>query len=148
MSAVSFVLQADESVDDLIRFACATIEQYLTAQTKIWVRADESTLTALSSVMWHYRETSFLPHYQCFDQADIADDHIGVTPIVLSASAPDRAQFAYDLVLNLDDEICAEREDSVTVLELVPSIESLRAQSRAKFKAYRQAGYAPQMIDS
>lgn len=92
----------------------------------IAVVAPRAQLQQLDSQLWNQPEGRFLPHAMGPEQA----------PIQLLEDAPDAA----DILINLDPTAPLPGGRFERILEIVPPDESLKAQLRERWKAWKQRG--------
>lgn len=94
-----------------------------------------SQLDALDDLLWTQRQGSFIAH----------ERHIGrplsaPSPMVLIGAEPPPADWQ-DVLLNLSGEVPAFFSRFDRLCEIVGADEESRAQSRQRFKFYRERGY-------
>lgn len=128
------------NVDHPLIHACRVVRKALgNGRTVLVFSRDAQRLTRLDSALWTFSALDFLPHV--YADSELADR----TPVWLSMTAlRDRAR---DVLLLLDDEAAPEFERWFDcferVIEIVSNEEDDRARARARFKTYRERGFAP-----
>jgi DNA polymerase-3 subunit chi len=128
------------NVDHPVIHACRVVRKALgNRRTVLVFSRDAQRLSRLDSALWTFSALDFLPHV--YADSELADR----TPVWLSMTAPsDRHR---DVLLLLDDEAAPgfERwfERFERVIEIVSNEDEDRARARARFKAYRDRGFAP-----
>jgi DNA polymerase-3 subunit chi len=87
----------------------------------------------LDSLLWTFRDISFLPHALADDGA--ADS----APIVIGW--PGIAPRSNQALINLCEDIPGFAGDFTRIIEPVPAVAELRDQSRRRFRGYRERGW-------
>jgi DNA polymerase-3 subunit chi len=127
------------NVDQGIAYACRVLRKARSAgKTVLVFSRDSSRLARVDLALWTFSALDFLPHVGC--PSPLADR----TPIWLSSRQTEEQR---DLLLLLDDEPAPQFESWFPRFERVIDVVSTdpedRARGRARFKAYRDAGFAP-----
>lgn len=127
------------NVEHRINYACRVLRKARSAgRTVLVFSRDDARRARLDVALWTFSALDFLPHVAL--PSPLAPQ----TPIWLS-SAP--ATAARDLLLLLDDaappDFAQWFPEFSRVIDLVPTEADDRAHARLRFKAYRDAGFAP-----
>ncbi|USE33837.1 DNA polymerase III subunit chi [Endozoicomonas sp. SCSIO W0465] len=128
-------------------FACRLIDKAWRGGLPMHIHtADESHCRSMDQLLWSWREDSFLPH-------GIISETQGSTPenrqlatqsaITLGFGNPSLA--LKRLLINLSPDVPTFFKDFSRVCEVVVQNPNQKAVSRAKFRAYRQAGIEPEV---
>lgn len=100
---------------------------------------DESTLDALDRLMWHYPETSFLPH--CRADSESAAQ----TQVILSCRSEDFPH--HDLLINLQDGCPPYFSRFERVIEIVGRENEDAKLGRERYSYYKDRGYELRHFD-
>jgi DNA polymerase-3 subunit chi len=134
------------NVEDRMQYACRLVRKARAADKTVLVFAtDAARLARFDAALWIFSALDFVPHVY-------ADSPLAArTPVLLTLDAHAPAP-ACDLLLNLDDgvppDLAALSQRHERILEVVSRDEADRAGARARFRAYRDAGLAPNHIDT
>jgi DNA polymerase-3 subunit chi len=127
------------NVDHSVNYACRVVRKARAAgKTVLVFTRDSERCARLDMALWTFSALDFLPHVR------LPSPRAGQTPVWLSAR-PEAV--SRDLLLLLDDEPAPDfvnwfpRFDRV--IDVVSADTDDRARARARFKAYRDAGFAP-----
>ncbi len=122
-------------VENKFHTACEISHKVLRAKRKMMVFAqDESDATKIDRLLWTVPALGFLPHC-AVDHALAAE-----TPIVIS-SDPDKLAYD-DVLLNLHEEVQPFFSRYQRVIEIVSKDSADAAAARARYKFYKDRGYA------
>lgn len=122
------------------RLLCELAEEFfLQGERVLVVVQDDNQGVTLDQFMWTWKKGSFLPHVYDNGTVECLDEPVVITPReenangarVLIAGRPCSLEFARQFLVVLD---FAEVYD-----------ETLREASRSRFRAFREAGFAPVM---
>jgi DNA polymerase-3 subunit chi len=128
------------NVEHPVIHACRVVRKALSQQRTVLVYSrDAQRLSRLDSALWTFSALDFLPHVY-------ADSALaGRTPVWLSLSAP--LECARDMLLLFDEQPAPDFDRWFgrfgRVIEIVSTEPGDRLQARARFKAYRERGFAP-----
>jgi DNA polymerase-3 subunit chi len=128
------------NVDHPVIHACRVVRKALGGGRSVLAFSrDAQRLARLDSALWTFSALDFLPHV--YADSELADH----TPVWLSMTQlADRER---DVLLLLDDEAASDFERWFErferVIEIVSNEADDRARARARFKAYRDRGFAP-----
>lgn len=138
MARVDFyVLQGS---GDLLRkkFACRLAEKAYRLKHLVHIHAaDSQSAGQLDSLLWTYRDGSFVPHEMVRDgQSDIE------SPITIGHSG--RPGRDAELLINLTDAVPPENGAFPRIAEIVTSDDESRRRSRERYAQYRDLGHSLQ----
>ena len=127
------------NVDHRIHYACRVVRKARSAGRTVLVYSSDGERRArMDLALWNFSALDFLPH------VTLPSPLAPQTPVWLSAAPADARR---DLLLLLDDDPAPDFAGWFTsferVIEVVGAEEDDRARARARFKAYRDAGFAP-----
>lgn len=138
MTRVDFYVVADNAEKSRWNVACRLAEKaYGLGQTLHIHTADKHQATQLDSLLWTYRDGSFVPHAVVGDP--IYSTHASSVPIVIGAG--EEPAPTTEILLNLCDEVPSFFSRMDRVLEIVGGDEQTRSAARVRFKFYRDRGY-------
>lgn len=125
---------------DRLKTACQVVyRHYLAGHAVVVYTADTQRLARFDQLLWAFEPTAFVPHVR-------EDDALASqTPVVLVTSAPARFLQAADTtqrwLLNLDAACPPDAQQFARILEIVSQREADRHEARARWLAYRDAGF-------
>ena len=115
--------------------ACKLAEKAWRLKNTVYIHAkNRSDAEALDTLLWTFRDGSFVPHGLAG-----RDDGTENSPIMVGSD--DRGIGTRDLLINLCDDIPPFMEGFARVAELVTSDETCRQASRKRYAAYRDQGH-------
>lgn len=125
--------------EDKLRTACQLCHKAMQSGLRVLVHvADEAVARKLDQLLWHYPPTAFMPHCRSFE-ADAA-----TLPVVIGSDE----NFPHsELLISLHDECPAFFSRFERVIEIVGSGDEDAKLGRARFKFYRDLGFAPGHTD-
>jgi DNA polymerase-3 subunit chi len=128
------------NVDHCVSYACRVLRKARSSgKTALVYSRDPDRLAQLDLALWTFSALDFLPHVA------LPSPLAALTPIWLSGTP---AEAERDLLLLLDDEPAPQFAQWFPrfekVIDLVSTDPEERARARTRFKAYRDAGFAPQ----
>ena len=138
MTRVDFYVLDDATELARERFACRLIDKAYRMKHRIFVHAaDQPAARRLDSMLWTFRDASFVPHV--LDTPE-TDPGLGeATPVRIGAGA--EPGFDAELMVNLGDEVPLFFSRFDRVAEIVPGDPGARAALRERFRFYRDRGY-------
>ena len=132
MTSIDFYFNAD----DRLAVACRLAGKALQQKKRVLIYAAEAeTAQRIDRLLWTSQAVSFIPH--CYAHDPLAAD----TPVLI-ASGDEQPAAACDVLLNLAAECPPFFERHERVLEIVDRDEGQILAGRARFKFYRDRGYA------
>jgi len=121
---------------DRLGVACRLAGKALQQKKRVLIYAAETeTAQRIDRLLWTSQAVSFIPH--CYAHDPLAAD----TPVLI-ASGDEQPAAACDVLLNLSAECPPFFERHERVLEIVDREEGQVLAGRARFKFYRDRGYA------
>lgn len=131
MTRVDFYILNTEGEQVRRQFACRLTEKvYRLGQRIHVVSADAAGVEALDTLLWTFRDGSFVPHATLAGAAG--------APVTLG-TAVDAPPQDTELVINLTD--AALTAPAPRIAEIIDAGESARQRGRERFAAYRERGY-------
>ncbi|MEZ5615159.1 MAG: DNA polymerase III subunit chi [Rhodocyclaceae bacterium] len=120
---------------DKIQAACRLIGGLYAEGRRVLVYAPADSVAAqVDRQLWVQPATGFVPHCRIEDALAVE------TPVVIGGSLDDAAH--HDVLVNLDGELPPAFSRFERVVEIVGTDEADRGPARARFKFYRDRGYA------
>lgn len=119
---------------DKLRTACQLSHKAMQSGVRVMLSADAGLLDSLDKLLWQFPATAFIPH--CHNNQPEATQ----MPVVLGdaeAQFPDHA-----LLISLHDECIPLFSRFERVIEIVSNDPADSERGRARFKFYRDRGYA------
>ncbi|MDQ5910567.1 MAG: polymerase subunit chi [Pseudomonadota bacterium] len=136
-SRIDFYVLADARENGRAQFACRLADKvYRLGHTVYIAVASEARASALDDLLWTFRQDSFVPH-----------ERYPVTgaegsPVLIGVAPP--AEVDAQVLINFTDAFPEGFERYERVAELVDAHPDVRAQSRERFKRYRERGLTPE----
>ncbi len=113
-------------------YACQLIEKAYQAEQKVYVHAKSlADAERLDTMLWTYKDDSFLPH-QIYQETDYPP------PIQIGVGNPPSDQ--QDLLINLDEQIPSFYTQFKRVIEVIYADANIQQLGRERFKQYRDQG--------
>jgi len=132
MTQVDFYVLPDSGSRSRALFTCKLAEKAFSLGHRSFVHlASESAARELDTLMWTFRDRSFLPHCLAREAEQV--------PVYLGFGqepAPD-----FHLLINLSDEVPRFFSRFERVAEVVDATDQIRAQGRERFRFYKDRGY-------
>jgi DNA polymerase III subunit chi len=127
------------AVADPIGFACRLLRKAYRQGARVVVLAPGDTLATLDRALWTFEEREFVPHLR-LGAGETTSASLALTPIWLSSGAlPDAAP---PVLVNLGADVEPVVLRFERVIEVVASNEAWAGEARARWRRYRDAGYA------
>ncbi len=134
MTQVTFYLLESHSLSPE-QFACRLIDKAWRSGLPMHIHtADEHSCQYMDQLLWSWRECSFLPHGIISDSPRQYPITLGFRQLALEAKP---------LLINLSPQVPDFFQNFSRVCEIV--VADQKTISRAKFRAYRQAGTEPKV---
>jgi DNA polymerase-3 subunit chi len=125
------------NMPDKVAYACRLVRKASRAGTRVVVTGEAALLRALDTELWTFSPLEFIPHCH----AGHADAQVlAASPVVL-ADAP-RGVPHHEVLVNLGGPVPEGFERFERLIELVSLQEEDRLQARARWKHYKDRGYA------
>lgn len=139
MTRVDFYLLQDGGADGeaaKLALACRLTDKAYRLGHKVYIYTPDTELAArLDDLLWVQNPGSFIPHH-------IYKDGEALAPVAIGAVPPPTA--LDEVLVSLSPEVPDFFSRFARVAELVGTDENEKAQSRARFRFYRDRGYALQ----
>lgn len=115
---------------------CRLSEKAVSAGHRLYLRtADAALAEDLDGALWSFRQGGFVAHER-YHGAAVEDPQ---PPVLLGAGEPPASHRG--VLINLEADVPPWFSSFERVLEVVPEDAALRAQSRERFRFYRERGY-------
>lgn len=135
MTRVDFYVLATSNPHERRVLACKLTEKAWRQGMKVYLHTgSESESETLDKLLWTFRQGSFIPHQQTKATPAERED---IDVLIGSGEAPPGFR---DLVINLSLEFPPQIEQFQRVAELVDQEETIRAEGRRRYAAYKQKG--------
>jgi DNA polymerase-3 subunit chi len=135
VTEVFFYILEDEADDASARFACRLTEKAHENGHRVYLHvADDASAEALDSLLWVFRQGSFVPHAQ--KGALESDDDL--TPVVIGSGEPPSG--FDDVLINLGGEVSRFFSRFARHNEIVAPADVDAARTRYRF--FKDRGYA------
>lgn len=134
---IDFYVLPDHQEKGRALLACRLADKaYSLGHTVYLFASSEARAAALDDLLWTFRQDSFVPHERY--------PLIGVegSPVLIGTAPP--TAVAAQVLINCSDELPEGFERFERVVELVDQRPEVLAQSRERFKQYRERGYTPE----
>lgn len=121
--------------------ACRLCEKAVAAGHRLYILTGNGTTPeAVDGALWSFRQGSFVAHEMYPGTAPEHPAQPPLPPILIGTQAPPDSH--RDILVNLGSEVPDWFSSFERVLEVVPEDPALRAQSRERYRYYRERGYA------
>ncbi len=118
--------------------ACKLIEKAYRQGHQVFLQTGSAEETRLfDDLLWTFRQGSFVPHEICADP----DAPIEAPVLIGHGLAPAAVR---DVLLNLGSEIPEDYARFERLAEFIDEDEAVKRAGRVRYKAYKEAGYAPE----
>jgi DNA polymerase-3 subunit chi len=132
VTSIDFYFNAGDRLDVACRLAGKALQQ----KKRVLVYAPQAELAQrIDRMLWTAQAVSFIPHCAAHDAL------AAETPVLITSDAEAPAH-ACEVLLNLSADCPPFFERHERLLEIVPQDEAERQAGRARFKFYRDRGYA------
>lgn len=139
MTRVDFYVLDDQAEAARERFACRLAEKAFRLKHTVYLHtASAAAAQRLDALLWTFNEGSFIPHVLAAPDLDPA--LVAATPVQIGAS--DEPGFDAAVLVNLDGAVPGFFSRFERVAEIVGGDADQRKLARARFKFYRDRGYA------
>ncbi|MTW22588.1 DNA polymerase III subunit chi [Allochromatium palmeri] len=136
MTRVDFYSLEPDSRGDRFILACRLVERIRAQELRVLILCpDREEARHLDRLLWTLRQESFLPH------GLVGSVDAALTPILISLDGSPASEC--QVLLNLSRELPPGLERFERLCDLVDNDPALRQAGRARFRAYRERGYAP-----
>jgi DNA polymerase III subunit chi len=133
---VDFYVTESTAPRDRLRTACRVVEKaYLAGNTVLIWHTDLEELRELDELLWTFGDGSFVPHEA------ISAGGFASAPVLLTSSPT--PQGGFDVLVNLAPEVPECVAAARRVAEFIDGDPDRRQAGRARFRAYKDRGWAP-----
>lgn len=137
MPRIDFYVLPDQKENGRALLACRLADKaYGLGHTVYVFTASEAQAAALDDLLWTFRQDSFVPH----ERYPLVGEE--GSPVLVGTAAP--ATVEAQVLINLADALPEGFERYERVIELVDQHPEVLAQSRERFRQYREQGCAPE----
>ncbi|MDG4554515.1 MAG: DNA polymerase III subunit chi [Candidatus Competibacter sp.] len=137
MPRIDFYVLPDHKENGRALLACRLADKaYSLGHTVYLFVASETRAAALDDLLWTFRQDSFVPH----ERYPLVGDE--GSPVLVGTTTP--AIVEARVLINLSDSLPEGFERYQRVVELVDQHPDVLAQSRERFRQYREQGRAPE----
>ena len=134
---IDFYVLPDQKENGRALLACRLADKaYGLGHTVYVFTASEARAAALDDLLWTFRQDSFVPH----ERYPLVGEE--GSPVLVGTAAP--ATVEAQVLINLADALPEGFERYERVIELVDQHPEVLAQSRERFRQYREQGCAPE----
>lgn len=135
MTRIDFYILENSAPQSQGRLACRIADKAWNKQHQVYIHTNtQADSQQLDQLMWVYQDGSFLPH--SLYSAECAAD----TPVLIGHDH--EPEHMTDVLINLADEVPPFYSRFHRVVELVTGDEQTKQKARARYKYYRDRGYA------
>lgn len=118
--------------------ACRLVDKARARGLNVWLRTGSDAQSgAIDRQLWTWRHGSFIAHR-------IHSPGRRLWPVLIGTGMPPATHRA--VLLNLADSVPDELEGCERVIEIVDGRDEILSASRARYKVYRDRGYAPSTV--
>lgn len=123
--------------DGVLPVVCRLCEKAVDIGHRIYIHAPESSVAeALDSLLWSFRQGSFISHERCTENEKW---EAPLPAVLIGGHGP--PDIDLDIMINLDTEVPPFFSRFERVLELVHGDIDTRTCGRARYRFYRDRGY-------
>lgn len=117
------------------QFTCQLIEQRYQQKQSIYVAmASADELTRMDTLLWTFKDISFIPHVVDQDPHQSAPVIVGLNENTTTTRPP------YDVFFNLSNQIPHALNNITTLIEIVFAQAVVQQSARERFRYYRDLG--------
>jgi len=137
VTQVDFYILASDSDDARLRLACRIVDKATEADQHVFINATSDVeAQKLDELLWTFSQGSFIPHKIVHDGIETAP----IEPVVIGLNRGPLGE-RWDLLINLAAEVPEFFSRYRRVAEVVDGNDARRAQSRDRYRFYRDRGY-------
>lgn len=123
------------NMPDKTLYLCRLLRKAAAQRARVAIIGPQAALRELDEALWSFSQTDFVPHCSIGSDATVRD----ASPIVLGGEPAQAAH--HEVLLNLDAQVPSGFERFSRVIEVVGLSEQELADSRIRWKYYKQRGY-------
>jgi DNA polymerase-3 subunit chi len=133
---VDFYVTETTEPRERLRTACRVVEKaYLAGNTVLVWHTDVDELRTFDELLWTFSDGTFIPHEA------ITANGFASAPVLLTSAATPEGQF--DVLVNLAADVPPCVDAARRVAEFIDADPTRRQAGRARFRAYKDRGWAP-----
>lgn len=137
MPRIDFYVLPGQRENGRALLACRLADKaYSLGHTVYILTPSEAQAAALDDLLWTFRQDSFIPH----ERYPLAGEE--GSPVLIGAVSP--ASVDAQVLINFTDALPEGFERFERVVELVDSQPEVLANSRERFRQYRERGFSPE----
>ncbi len=139
---VVFCVFAEEGQESMERVSCLFAEECLRAELRLCIHVeDEASVKRLDLALWTFRDISFVPHQ------GVATGGPDPDPLITIGYLDQLPDIGHGVLFNLAGLQPQHYPGYARLIELVPSAPQQRRASRARYRRYRELGYALEQVE-
>ena len=133
MPIIDFYILEQATKPSSLRFACQLIEKAYQNQQQIYIHtASKDEASQLDTLLWTYRDDSFLPHHLYVPNDDL--------PPAIQIGYEEAPAHHQDTCFNLSQEVPVFYKQFNRVIEIVFSDPHVQQLARERYRYYRDQG--------
>lgn len=137
MTQVDFYILESDSDDARLRLACRIVDEATETDQHVFINATSDVdAQKLDELLWTFSQGSFIPHRIVRDGADA----VPLEPVTIGLNRAPLGE-RWDLMINLAADVPEFFSRYRRVAEVVDGNAIRRAQSRDRYRFYRDRGY-------
>ena len=137
MAEASFYILPSQSLHERYLFACKLIAKAYSLGQYCYVYTDSpQQCQQLDTLLWTFKDTSFIPHQIYDDQNDIPDYQQSI--LLGTRPAPKKWQ---TLIFNLSSKYPEDLTQTKRILEILDNNEALKQMGRQRYRQYEKNGF-------
>ncbi len=137
MPRIDFYVLPDRRETGRAQLACRLANKaYRLGHTVYIYTLSEAQASAMDDLLWTFRQDSFVPH----ERFPLVGEE--GSPVLIGIAPP--TDVDAQVLINLSDRLPENFERYERVAELVDAHPEILAQSRSRFRQYREQGYTPE----
>lgn len=138
MARVDFYILSNEGADEPLRVACRVAEKAWRQGHRVRVEAgDAETVRRLDTLMWTFKQESFLPHEVAGEAAGWTD--MDPPPVQLASGG--MAEEAPEVLVNLSGAVPPMADRCARIAEIVSADPAAKRAGRDRYRRYRERGF-------
>lgn len=135
---VDFYVISDAEPRARAKFACALVEKAFALGNRVYLHCSDATeAAAIDTLLWTFRDRSFVPHALALDTEAAGDE-----PVIVGHGEPRVAP--RDVLINLAPDVPAWFDSFERVAEVISEDPAVKLAGRERFRVYRDRGCTPE----
>ena len=132
---IDFYVSKESSQQFALRTACRIAEKAFKAGLKVHIwTGNESDTQSLDSLLWTFRDRSFIPH-------EVYSDSTASSPVTIGSQfGPSEAE----MLINISSQFPENIEQFQRIAEIIDNREESIHAGRERYRFYREQGHEPQ----